>query len=115
MTKKRLGLFQQQQQPDLCLGKLIHLIFVLCAEYDQVRAVLAWLYPDELSPERWNPSQLPWVTVSFLDSPEYAADCTLTWENVESKFDVSSTLIRLDVLSMKEPYFFDMNLRYRYS
>eukprot|EP00392_Amoebophrya_sp_AT5.2_P013968 g14101.t1 len=64
------------------------LIFVLCAEYDQVRAVLAWLYPDELSPERWNPSQLPWVTVSFLDSPEYAADCTLTWENVESKFDV---------------------------
>ncbi|CAD7949252.1 unnamed protein product [Amoebophrya sp. A120] len=69
----------------------VTLMFILCAEYDQVRAALAWLYPDELTPERWNPHPLPWVTVSFLDSPEYASDCTLSWENMQSKFDVFVT------------------------
>ncbi|CAD7961883.1 unnamed protein product [Amoebophrya sp. A25] len=72
----------------LCFIYWLTLVFVLFAEYQQVRAALAWLYPNELTPERWNPQPLPWVTLSFLDSPDYASDCSLTWKNLGEKFDV---------------------------
>ncbi len=63
------------------------LIFVLFLDYQQVRFILAWLYPKDLMPERYGANTpLPWVTVSFLDSPDYATDCSVTWENVASRY-----------------------------
>lgn len=53
----------------------------------QVRKILAYVDPEYLSPHTWSGGQ-PWLELDFLDSDNYASQCSLTFNEVWNRMDI---------------------------